>query len=164
MWTCRISNHADFESLMPWACLWLFVYVTMAIVIVYYYGNIWHVFDSLPGILVTNGALQIGTTLIEYANLVFQTWWSKHEASVSSYFCGSAAYNPVGGNLFWRNIFLSNVPEFSQTVLTIEEMSRDANKLLIATWEGIWTYGDTGQCAALNREWNMLELYSLLYI
>ena len=105
MWTCRISNHADFESLMPWACLWLFVYVTMAIVIVYYYGNIWHTFDSLPGILVTNGALQIGTTLIEYANCVFQTWWSKHEASVSSYFCGSAAYNRVGWNLFWRNVF-----------------------------------------------------------
>ena len=88
-------------GLSDFLSLWL-----LAIVIVLYYGNIWHIFDSLPGILVTNGALQIGTTLIEYANLVFQTWWSKHEASVSSYFCGSAAYNPVGGNLFWRNILV----------------------------------------------------------
>ena len=141
--------------------LWL-----LAIVIVYYYGNIWHIFDSLPGILVTNGALQIGTTLIEYANLVFQTWWSKHEASVSSYFCGSAAYNRVGWNLFWRNIFILMYLRFhklSWRLKTCLVIIQKPNKFLIAPREGIWTYGDTGQCAALNRVWNTLELCSLLY-
>ena len=63
-----ILNLSCHGPVFDFLSLWL-----LAIVIVLYYGNIWHIFDSLPGILVTNGALQIGTTLIEYANLVFQT-------------------------------------------------------------------------------------------
>ena len=43
-----------------------------------------------------------------FPDMMVETWSS----SVSSYFCGSAAYNPVGGNLFWRNIFLFKVSFF----------------------------------------------------
>ena len=144
--------------------LWL-----LAIVIVYYYGNIWHIFDSLPGILVTNGALQIGTTLIEYANLVFQTWWSKHEALAFHLIFAAQRHTIQWAEIFSEGFFfllmyLLLFHKLSWRLKTCLVIIQMPNKFLIAPREGIWTYGDTGQCAALNRVWNTLELCSLLYI
>ena len=155
---------------MPWACLWLFVYVTMAIgycncvllweYLAYFWFLAWNTCHKwrFTNWHHTNRVCKFG-----FPDMMVETWSS----SVSSYFCGSAAYNRVGWNIFWGNIFLLMYLRFHKlswrlkTCLVIIQMP---NKFLIAPREGIWTCGDTGQCAALNRVWSTLELCSLLYI